>query len=344
MLGTFYSAQGQAIIDSTTNYPRSGDEIIRHRLKSLDPGDQGEHVLWDFSDLSEVEEKEVVEFFCDSNSTMIRLEPDRMVKTTILRDSLLYTGYETPLIYMHYSEPALLLTYPFAYRNLVEESYKGEGTYCMKQRIEESGTFVSEVDAYGSIILSEGDTLRNVVRLHTTRISSVGMSTINNANQNNDTGKRIQEIEECHQWYARGYRYPVFESICLTSYDELEPVASEQRAFRCLPKDQEIEEDKVNKTLLTEDSLSQVAETDIIHYSIDFDGHTLSLDYKLDEDACVNVLICDRMGVLYHRRILEGTEGERYKDTFDCTALRKGEYVLYINVNAKIYNEKFIVR
>jgi hypothetical protein len=46
------------------------------------------------------------------------------------------------------------------------------------------------------------------------------------------------------------------------------------------------------------------------------------------------------MGMLYRRESFSMPAGEGYSKTVDCTGLLPGTYILYLNVNGKVYTEK----
>ena len=153
-----------------------------------------------------------------------------------------------------------------------------------------------------------------------------------------------QEIEEHYAWYVRGYRYPMYETSSICFYDNMTPVSCLQKAYRYLPEELAVNEeykDSVNSEILMEDSIAGIASEDIIHYTIKNDGCTLTMDYSLDADASINALVCNSRGMLYGRRSTRQPAGTDYQMDFDIVSLPKGEYVLYVNVNGKVYNEKF---
>lgn len=336
-------AFGQHSIEFSANSPRSGDKYTRVELLTLDPGASGRDVLWDFSDLCITDERQTIEINCDSDSVMVCYEPGLMTKYLITEDSLQCIGYETPLKLMNYSSKVPALHYPLYYGDIIRASFDGEGDYCKLKFMDNQGSLVTEADATGNIVVSEDDTLFNVIRLHTTRVSSVALFNMTDTLHADTIGKRRQEIEEHYQWFARGYRYPVFECTMLTSFHELEEISSIVHAYRCLPQDQVLDEDKVNEDILSQDSLARAGQADIIHYTARYDGYRITLDYSLDEPANLNVILCDRMGVLYFRKNEKKDAGDNYQIAVDCSGLKGGEYALYINVNGKVYSEKFQV-
>lgn len=151
-----------------------------------------------------------------------------------------------------------------------------------------------------------------------------------------------------YDWYARGYQYPIFSTISSTSYDDLTPLGTTQNSYCLLPDIQKISYDPYNEDIRRQDSLDAVngdnAGQDIIHYSTSLIGNKITVKYSLDQAADINVLICDPWGIVRRQKRVHCDKGENYSMTFDCGGLSHGQYVLYMNVNGKIYNEKIAIR
>ena len=327
-------------IDMATNAPRCGDGYVVRQMEYFAQGDEGKNVLWDFSELKSLDKKSRREYFLSRDSILTGVDEECARKYELTGDSLRCLGYDTRLKHMEYSEPMTLMTYPFGYGYNITNTYHGKGDYCKRLLLRNGGTLMVEADAEGSIVYNEGDTLKNVLRVHTTRLNSVSLHAQTDTLME-DTSRMKQEIEEHYAWYVRGYRYPMYETSSITFYDNMTPVSCIQKAYRYLPEDLVEMEDSVNSEILAQDSLSMVAEQDIIHYTIKNDGYNLTMDYTLDADACINALICNSRGMLYGRKSVKQPAGSDYQLTFDIMSLPQGEYVLYINVNGKVYNEKF---
>ena len=79
---------------------------------------------------------------------------------------------------------------------------------------------------------------------------------------------------------------------------------------------------------------------DIIHYQIEVHGNVLQMTYGLDEDATIATIVANRMGMVCVSRQWTQEAGQGYSAQIDCSGLRPGIYILYINVNGKVYSEK----
>lgn len=356
--------QAQNAITHEHNGIRLGDRVEKQQVEYVNPGESGENTVWDFSDASAIKSHPTV-FFCDSDSIeIIELQPVSISKYSFSADSLLLTSYENPLQSVRYTQPLAQLAYPFHLGQSFVQPYSGAGLYCNTQSISTYGTMDVEADGMGKLIVSEGDTLSNVLRIHSVRTGSLLMqldvdslgfdseavvtdSSFIEADTAQapaiDYGK--QEIEERYQWYARGYRYPIFETISTSYYDNLDLVSCIQAAYMCVPSQQKLLDDKANEDVQREDSLLHLQNNapDIMHYSVSTDGHLLKIRYSLSESASITTLLCNHRGMSFCRSSCAMPAGENYEISLNCSGLQPDMYILYINVNGKVYSEKINV-
>ena len=333
--------RSQAYLTSSANMPRVGDNICRRQIQYFSPGNTGEEQVWDFRDLELMDESHTLTFFCDSDSlTLYASSPWIMQKFRISGDTLQALGYETSLKFLTYNPSINLLVYPCAFGDRICQPYKGEGSYCEKYELEATGTMESEADATGTIYFNDTDTLFNVIRVH--QISSAGIRQHLPEDSVPDETNIKQRIEERYYWHARGYRYPVFETNSITIYNDMEPVSCQQTAFCTLPSDQFLPEDSINQQILLNDSLERInAELlPVIHYTVTMDGNYVTVNYSLDADATINAILCDRMGLVYRRESAYGLAESQGAIRINTNGLKSGIYILYLNVNGQVFNEK----
>ena len=330
-------------ISYATNGPRSGDKYKMEVVPFFSDGERGTDALWDFSSLRGNGESIDIEYFYGKDFVLMSVDTKTIRKYDLTEDTLKLIGYENPLSHVDYTTPIALVSYPFNYGYSITNNYEGEGTYCKTLNIRNRGTYIVEADAEGVLVSHEGDTLKNILKIHMTRVSSLSMHAKTDT-LFEDTARMKQEIEETCQWYARGYRYPLYETISTTYYDNMTQVSCIQNAYRYMTEEQSMMKDSVNEEILQRDSLAAIAEKDIIHYSVDMSGSNLTISYDLDEDASINAMVCSKMGVLYMRKSERQPAGTDYQLSFDCTGVRHDDYILYLNVNGKVYSEKFNVK
>lgn len=275
------------------------------------------------------------------DSSLYCLEPPFMCRYRLEGGSLLLTNYQTTVSNIDFAEPVLEMKYPMKYGDAISSSYSGAGKYANRNAVEASGTVSITADGQGILIYSDGDTLKNVLRVHTVRTASLGMD--------RDTvmgsgAERLVEIEEFYRWYARGCRYPVFETRSASYYHNTDFVKSVRTAFMCLPDSQRTLSDSANLAVARADSAAAGnAAGDIIEYSVENSGNVVTLRYSLSQKARVQALVCGIMGEVWRKSGRTDEAGEDYTLVLDCNGLRRGDYILYINVNGKAYSSKVSV-
>ncbi len=343
MLVSCLTLNAQVLIDRSTNAPRECDTIMRVPVGYLPAGDDGEDVVWDFSEFTPLAPPYKVFYFADSLGGLRCKEPSRMLKYQLRGDSLLLTGFETRLRSMTFTPAVCLAFYPSGYGDIHSDYFRGSGLYSERMSTETEGTASLEIDGAGSLILCEGDTLRNVLRLHYLKSASVWMHEQSDTLEVEPSARR-QEIEEHYLWVARGYRYPVAETISTTYYDGLTMVSDRQEAYVSLPEWQTALTDSVNHEIQVADSLAnlfQQAEP-VMNYNYQLNpSGRLHIDYSLSETASITFLVCNAMGITYITATDHRPAGEGYSADIDCSGLLNGTYLLYINCNGQVYSETF---
>lgn len=329
------SCYGQTVIEYANNAPLNGDSIQKRRVNYFCFSNEGKNVLWDFSKLTALDQQLQTTHFDIKDSVIYSLDDKTINKYKLLsKDTLKLIGYETRFEQMNYSKPLIAQVYPFAFGDKATSYYEGIGSFCQNLIIKKSGTQIVEAKAYGKIITETEDTLKNVIRLHTIRSSSVGMYDPKDSLFTDSTYIK-QEIKDINQWYVQGYRYPLYETISTAYYDHLDLISTINAAYVYAFEKNKIKEDN------EQEKKGNLDTKVIFHYKISFENNKLVLSFSLDEDSNVNTLICNVKGMLYLNETTNKPKGTGYQFNYDMDSLPKGIYVLYINVNGKIYSEKF---
>ena len=156
-------------LTSRHNMFRPGDEIVKQQVEYKDPGRSGRDVLWDFGKLKTQKDEYKLFYVFGKDSLVTGIERQTMYFYSLSGDSLLCHGYENPTTLMVNEQPELLLRFPVRYGDSTFCYYSGNGKYCDQLRISAMGSVTSKADAYGTMILPDGDTLKNVIRVRTVK-------------------------------------------------------------------------------------------------------------------------------------------------------------------------------
>ena len=159
-----------------------------------------------------------------------------------------------------------------------------------------------------------------------------------------DTARLTQVIDERYEWYLPDSQYPIIENVTSTTFFNMEPIGTTRYAYCNLPEGEAAcyvtpdDEDVTDE----QDGFSEESQpiSDIIHYEIETQGKIIHMSYDLDEEATITTIVANHMGMVYISRQWTQAAGQGYSMQIDCNGLHSGMYILYINVNGKVYSEK----
>ena len=339
LLSGIVSVYGQVNLSGLE--PATSDSIQKSKIRYFSPGKEGRNRVWDFSGKLKTRETSQVMFMKDSTGVLSVIEPGKISYYRNNLDSLILIGSESALEKRDYAENKISKTFPLIFGDSISMPFRCEGKYCGNHLFREVGTTTIKVDADGSIVLAENDTLRNVRRVHTIDTYSICMDLDSAAL---DTARLTQVIDERYEWYLADSEYPIIENATSTTYYNMDVVGTTKFACCNLPENltadyviQEESDDEEGQEGYA-DGGQQTA--DIIHYQVETQGKTITITYDLDEDATIQTIVSNHMGMLCKSRQWTQPAGQNYFAEIDCYDLPSGMYILYINVNGKVYSEK----
>lgn len=321
--------------------PASTDSLQKIRIRYFSPGKGGSNKVWDFSGKLGSKGSSKVMFMKDSTGMISILEPSRIRYYRTTPDTLILLGSESPLKKRDYIVSMISGKFPLEFGDSISKPYICEGMYCGDHPFREVGMTTVKVDATGSIVLAENDTVRDVLRVHIIDAYSICMDVDSAAL---DTAKLTQVIDECYKWYLPDAQYPVIEDMTSTTYFNMDVIGTSKHAYCNLPENVAAryitpgEEDETDEQEGFTDDGQLIP--DIIHYKVETQGKTIHITYDLDGEATITTIIANHMGMLCKSRQWTQEAGQGYDAQIDCTGMRSGVYILYINVNGKVYSEK----
>ncbi len=345
----------QQILQNNLNMYRSGDEVIKQQVKYKDPGRSGENVLWDFSRLQEENPEYHLKYsLWGRDSLLTGTEHQTMYRYRLSGDSLFCLGYENPTTLMRYASPEVLLHFPFHYKDQIKTHFSGEGIYGERLYLSSMGTNQTIADAYGTLVLPNKDTLWNVLRTRTVKWMAETTLPLSQKKlkkqpffvRTDSIDMRLAQdsiiygIETC-RWYAKGYRYPVFETVkSVIDRKDSEEVFFHTAFFYPPEKHTYLENDPENQALLEEERAHGSHPTGYDPnnpwYGFTYNLYPnpvidhLDLEVYLPRPANVKMQLSDRQGRLIKAenwgRLPEGISSRQ----IDMSLYLRGEYVLNI--------------
>ncbi|MBV4202933.1 T9SS C-terminal target domain-containing protein [Bacteroides salyersiae] len=364
-----YIAIAQPVMDKDRNIMRSGDRIVKQQMEYKSPGRDGERVLWDFSKLKLIDENYELTYSTIKDSLITGKEHRTLYKYLLSGDTLFSVGYANATTQLSYLKPEIQLIFPFGYQQQAKDYFHATGSYCKRLTIVSQGVVELHADAYGTLILPEGDTLNSVLRIHHTKKIIKHISNPSSNYQSSINRWPIDSIDyylatdsswiqtDTYRWYAEGYRYPVFETVENTIYRSPKPDKHFNTAFLYTPSEQyyKLKNDPENAQKREEKEISEeqdryrsdyrndfTDQNDIMTYNINTNGNELLVEFMLNQSARVGFMLFDTQGRLLTDFPKENLSKGLYHEKILLENSWPQSLVLRITVNEKIYGIKTV--
>ena len=350
---------------------RANDEVKKQQVEYAAVDSTGQNMVWDLSEVVLPKWTLTADYTAEDSRKGVVIGTERGTRNYYRSEpaALLLTGFENNLLKVEYDQPELLLRMPLVYGDRHEGQFHGTSAYCEKVFSRTFGTYRVVVDGTGSMLLPSGDTLRHVSRVHSTKLTSARffpevqrermLKTYVDSIKFPADSIRFGVVNDSlvietntYRWYAAGYRYPVLEVIA-TGYKGEKPWTTE--AFYCSPEVQQqiydSENEQARRLLANKDATGgtddrtsaddgQNSLDNILHYlTVTVSGSVVTIGYTLLQDATVTALVSDVSGIVYRQQSQTGQTGESYEMSIPCAGLRRGQYVLYLNVNGLVLSQ-----
>lgn len=365
-----------AQITRTYNGIRSGDELVKQQVEYKDPGREGQNVIWDFGKLQSINDEYTLSYslpYLSSESTyvmgkdtikvadvnednqyIIGIEHNTMYYYQQKNNELLLLGHENPTTLLQYVKPMVVINYPMNFDDQITNLYTSEGAYSSRIAFTSQGQNQIKADSYGMMILPSGDTLKHVLRTKT-------IQTINELIKGIGDQKDIEvnTILETYKWYAKGYRYPIFETVQVTDQKDTVNAEPFSTAFFFPPQEHlYLDNDPENSAVL--DSLWNIEvdkdrgyeiippTNDDLNFTYNFYPNpvvnTLTIEYYLERNTDVNISILNISGQLIKTLNKPRQVSGIHIEQIDFSTYTSGTYIISISTGKNVYSNKIIKR
>lgn len=356
---------GQSGITNLNSF-RSGDKLKKQQIAYKDPGRSGENVVWDFSRQVPFNDNYIVRYITPKKEKadtirIYEVEHQTKYKYDLVGDSLLLTGFENSGSFINYSIPQLSMKYPFLLGDSINSSFSGAGIHENVFMIESVGTISTKVDATGTLILPNDDTIKNAFRVKTIQVfiqstypisyapeKTIDMDSLSRVSMDSVKIAETDSIylkTESFKWFVPGYRYPVFETIMNRSHSVTDTTSIPDIAtsFYFPPSQHSyLENDEGNMKIL--DSIqagnSNESKGDSLLFKFNYFPNPLrtflSVELLLDNPSNVSFRVSDLAGHMVFNQNEGFLASGMHYFSLNLNRLQLGEYVLYILVNDQI--------
>ncbi len=319
----------QNVVLTHNNHALSADNTNQMKLtKYVSPGNGGENMLWDFSNLEEVNDfegfikssYEVDEENIFPESNVVLNEFGNKFYFKLNEESLEQYGMASSSgkVVIEYDRPYVKMKYPFQYGNSFTGSYGG--TYKSSNlEVEIDGTYEVEADGYGKLILPDGVEIKNTLRVVSKRLYTRKFSNPND----------VEIIT--YRWYNDTERFPLLVLTTIKSTTNGKSSTSYQAAYR--------------ETVATAIEEIDVELFDVKIYPNPFENQ-FTIDYSVQKDADILIELYDNTGkkvkTLVENKLQQGNYTYQYNAKENN--LSQGVYFINYLVDGKLTSTKKIVQ
>lgn len=349
---------------------RAGDELNRQVVSTSSAMTSGKDVVWDLQELELLENDYKTRYAGAETAPWLVAGYEKLTGHQYLsnEDGVYLLARCSTTSQMTYDIPEQVQCFSMHYGDSIMGIYGGTGSYGDKLFVREYGNYVTHMDATGSIILPDGDTLRHVSRVVTDRqvYAEVALSDSMQMVYGDSIPIYDRDSINCHmmadvpqqrvreyRWYAAGYRYPILETIeCRNATDD-QLVSRATLYYPPSAQENQLaydEENQMIRNLIARGEYQKEGDTgsdsnteSIIHYTFsqNQEAGTVTISYSLDATATVRFVLASAMGMVYQTVEQTNAEGAGYSVTLNYNGLPRGQYVVYISAGGQTQAIKF---
>ncbi len=337
LISTLYGfAQSSLILTSEKNTYQANDDLIKQQVEYCDPGSRGKNLFWDFSNLRPVNFDYGIRYFIPDSTNLNQfcgMEHRTRYYYIQQQDTLWCTGYENPTTYMQYVQPELRLCYPFTYGDTLGCRFEGVGEYGRRLKLHVLGTTRVEADAEGQLKLPDSEILQKALRIHTVRhYTEIGRDS-------------VEMLLDTYSWYVSGTRYPVFESIKNTVFEQLSDNGEKKdtvvftTSFYYPPVEQRKQVQKEENFFYEEESEEIIEDINAVLTEVSLYPNPvvdkLIVNYYLTREADVLFTVYNMAGMLMVQDDFIGQSAGYHTVPIEMSQLAAGVYSVVVQVNDK---------
>ena len=299
-------------------------------VEYVSAGNAGAQVVWDFKHLLPVEDDAMIK------ESITQLEGNNMLITNLKggkfshtcdRTSRFYNSYQDEHYAIIFDQPIKKMSYPFMYGDKISGYFSGRILYNNSNlEFKRAGSYSTEADATGTLVMPGGQVLKNVLRVKMTE------KYIEQACSNIE----VEYVK--YVWYIEEYRYPVFavhditytypDGKVTTKRNACVTIASlEQAADIPVYESDTPSVTKKNTQIEIEHSVYPNPYSDLLH-----------ITYTLDKPTTVNISLYSLSGNLISNivqgKVQDGVQHITYTPKYNENT---GAYYLRLQFGDKVY-------
>lgn len=220
------------------HWPQDGDRVVKthYEFVTVDT----DSAVWDFSHAIETGHEHTMQWLNLGDTVLVRIERGNQYTYRTQADTLLWLGYENPLLGMRDSiAPIAMLPTMQTGDSVVSPCYF-KGKYSGNHAVDMAGTHTVQLMRQGTLILPN-DTITDAVLVREVTDGKVRVSPeLTDAPISSDNDSLMRHVEVTDRWYSPNHRYPVAENVSSTFYVQGELRQQTRATYLCTPDVQEL--------------------------------------------------------------------------------------------------------
>ncbi len=327
-----YISNAQITLTNATHGLQENYEYTTLNTEYLSPGASGSNVLWDFTQINCSDSKHTwllpayttyrdTEFSSaniaiESGANYFYFQTDDFANN--------YLGMVTPTSLIKFDMPIKKIEYPFTFGDFTSTNYTGTGIHHNSIHSTISGHYWAKADAWGTLILPEGVTLQNVLRVQT-------IDTITETACNSTT-----VINQKYLWYAAESRYPLFVTRISTQIQSDETITVTKKSYYNATAVESI----VNETVASIDKT--IENSDIFNIYPNPYIEKVKIKYNLLQNSDIKIETVSETGAI--TSVLLSQKNQKGENTVNYQPQQTPNGISFIRftVNGKVFMKKIV--
>ena len=330
----------QTAITYECNALRAGDVRNLKQIEYQDPGTGGTGLVWDFSQAKELKSMTISQAenraITDNNNLNLICDEGGVKNTLfeISKTKKMYWGLENAGVKIKFNEPVIDLKFPFYYGEKVEGIMDGTYTDVINSKVNPiKGTYTTQADALGTVILPDGNFYQNVLRVKVEKKYTQTFQSMNGT----DEEYQISSIR--YQYFAKGVRYPVLiileteiKTDCKCSCSSKTKEAYYETPASSFEDFEKVVSDKGN-------AIIEGFEYNVSPNPFEND---LRVAFSVRKNAKVEIDLIDMTGKTVKQIMGEKMKKGDYVYNVNTSDVIGGNYVIRLTVDGEIYSNKLV--
>lgn len=314
--------QAQTILTFKSHGLQPDEKNPMMLTKYVEPGPEGQNVVWNFTSLESTNNfvgnvlntytTKGIERFSAANTTLEEFGNYFFFNSN--SSQLEQLGYlsNNGSIAIEYSKPFVKMRYPFSFNSSYSGTFDGKYISNNKPIGDIAGTYQVTGDAIGTLLLPEGKSFRNALRIKEVKTYN---QTLN--------GSTIKIEEVTYRWYVNEHRFPILVLInCTYTYENGQTSTSNRAAFNS------------NVLLSNNEPTSTNSAFKLEAFPNPYYAK-ININLHIESSSKVNITVYDLIGKRVSVLTDKYEDAGDYSYTFSAKelGLARGTYILKVKVN-----------